>query len=261
MESAFTAVSRYDGRNGETITLVRLPLADILTPGFQRERLPRHISKIAAELDATAYAFPVVALFKGNFLALDGQQRLAALEALGEETVTVLLVEGIASEARLADLFLKINRDRKLLNAFQKYVAALESRDRGTVEMKRLLDEFSLEAAKSASANGKVPVGAIAKIFADGGTDLARRVLMLRTQAWPVPSKEANESKTLLGLALFIRRNWDKLDDGRAISVLAKHHPGYLLEATDQSRGSFFPAYSDYIRDLYNKGLRGKGRL
>lgn len=260
--SALDALLLHEGKRQETVKIVSIPLGAIVMPGFQRERIQSHITKLGAEWDDTAYAFPMVAEFRGNFIAIDGQQRLAAAESLGKKKVDVLLIEGVRSIERLAELFLRMNRDRKLLNAFQKHVAALEAKDRGTVEIARVLDSFGLEASKSAAINGKVPIGAVTAIHDKGGSDLLARVLKARTQAWgDTPSREANEGRTLLGIALFLGRYWDQVDDGRLIGMLRRHHPGYLLESTDQKRGSFRAAYSDHLRDLYNKGLRGKGRL
>lgn len=261
LPSAFDALSRYDGHHSETVKLVNLPLDAILIPDFQRDRILPHIKKLKAEWDPTAYVFPVVAFFKGNLINLDGQQRLAAAEEIGKDKVVCLLIEGIGSRERLANLFLKFNRDRRLLNAFQKFVAALEAKDRGSLSIQRILASYEKHIAKKASGNGGCPAGAVTKIHASGGDDHLERVIRTIAQAWPTPSQEAHEGETLLGLSQFIRRDWERIDDARLVAVLRKHHPGYLLEAANQRRGPFRAAYSDQIRDLYNKGLRGKGRL
>jgi len=257
----FTPLARYDGESGETIKMVKLPLDAILIPDFQRERIARQIAKLAAEWDETAYGFPVVAGYKGGLICLDGQQRLAAAEEKGIPYVVVLLIEGVKKWERLANLFLKFNRDRKLLNAFEKFVAALTAKDRGTLDIAKLLESYGLVAGKSSSVNGRVPIGTVTYIYDKMGRNTLDRVLHIRTQAWHVPSKEANEGQTLLGLATFVKRHFDRLDDDRLIDLLRRHHPGYLLEATDQRRGSIKVAYSDHLRELYNKGLRGKARL
>ncbi len=251
-----------EGAPGETRRIALLPIAEILMPGFQRERIQTQIAKLASEWDETAASFPVVAVYKQTMWGLDGQQRLAAAESLERMEIQCILIEGIRSYERLANLFLKFNRDRRLLNAFQKYVAAHAAKDRGTLEISRILEGFGLEAGKSGTGSGKVPIGAVTAIHSRGGSDLLNRVLMARSRAWgDKPSREANEGKTLQGLATFLARYWEKVEDDRLVKMLGRHHPGYLLEATDQTRGTFHVAYSDYLRDLYNKGLRGKGRL
>src|SRR5215831_3133323 len=118
--SAPVARRKYEGKANETITLASVVIASVAMPGFQRERYVRHIAKIATEFDPTAYAFPICATFRNHTICIDGQQRLAALEKNGIASTVVLLIEGITSEARLADVFLKINRDRKLLNPLEK---------------------------------------------------------------------------------------------------------------------------------------------
>jgi len=262
VRSPFASQNSYAAQGDEEIRLVRMPLDPILTDEYQRDRKKAHIEKIAAEFDPTAYAFPIVAEFQDSYFVLDGQQRLAACEKLGHERVFVLLIEGVKTRDRLAEIFLRFNRDRKLLDSLEKYAAARIAKDRGVLSVGVILSDFNQEPAKSASVNGRVPIGAVMQIFDQGGKELLERVLRVKTQAWGnAPSKEQNEGKTLLGLALFLRRHWETVDDGRLISILSKHHPGYLLEASDQERGSFKIAYAKHLFQLYNRGIRGKARL
>lgn len=253
---------KYEGAHGETISLAEIPVASIVMPGFQRERQAKHIAKIAAEFDPTAYVFPICAFFRNTIFCIDGQQRVAALEKRGAESATVLLIEGIASMARLAAIYLMVNRDRKYLDALEKYIGALAARDRGTVEISKIVEVAGYEIAKSATANGKLPAGAITAIHEQGGGDLLRRVLEVRTKAWgPEGSREANEGVTLKGLAQFLRRYWDKVDDDHLVAVLHKQHPGYILQAISRRTGaSQRMTYSDYLREQYNRSRRGKGK-
>lgn len=254
----------YEGAKQETVSLAELDRSDIVIPEFQRDRIDRHIDKIAGEFDQTAYAFPLVAGWKGGFLCIDGQQRLAALERLGEEKCWVLLIEGIAKQERLADIFLKFNRDRKLLKPLEKYVGALGAKDPGTINLRNLVErDHGLVIDKSATSGGHLPVGALLKIQANYGLDVLDIVLRVREQAWGHESpKEANEAKTLLGLAEFFKRYEEKADIDRVIELLRKHHPGYILEAVDTGRATAkIKSYSDWVRDLYNKNKRGRARL
>lgn len=265
LEKVPTKLATYGGKNAETIRLAHLHLADIEMPSYQRDRKQAHINKIKDAFDLTAYAFPAVALFNDHQICLDGQQRLAALELLGKEECVVLLYEGITSSQRLAEIFLLINRDRKLLNAFEKHVGALGMNDRGSLDIRKILAEFDLEVSKSASGNGHVPAGAITSIYNSGGREILTRVVRVRTLAWGgLGAREANEGKTLLGLAQFIARYTnpeqpDRVDDDRLIGILKKRHPGFILGYVSKSKEVI--TYSDYLRTEYNRGLRGKGRL
>jgi hypothetical protein len=253
----------YEGEGAERIRLVTLRRDQILMANFQRERLPRQIAKFTGEFDRTAYAFPLVAAFEGHYIDLDGQQRLGACEGIGLELVAVLLVEGIATKERLAELFLRINRDRKLLSAFEKFIGSLGAADPGSMLINKSLQEYDLHMGKSASASGAVPAGAIVAIYDKGGSDLLERVLYIRQLAWGnSPSREAYEGKTLLGLATFIGRYFDRIDDDRLVMKLSKLHPGYILKAVDNAMGqSKSVTYSDWLREQYNSGLRGGRRL
>lgn len=249
----------YHGQGEETIRLVTIAFALIERPDFQRDRLKRQIERYTRDWDATAYAFPMVAYFQGHYIDLDGQQRLGASEELGREKVVVMLLEGVASKERLADLFLRLNRDKKLLDAFQKFIGALAAKDRGALTQQKLLEQFCLEMGKSATSAGHVPAGAIAWIFDRGGSELLERVLMVREMAWgDNPCREAFESKTLTGLATFISRYFDKINDDWLVAKLRKLHPGYILTKT--SHRDVTVTYADFLREYYNKGLR-KGRL
>lgn len=239
--------------------MVNIPISSIIMPGFQRDRKTAQIEKIKAEFDGTACAFPLIAQFLDEYLALDGQQRVTACELLGMDNITVLLVEGVRTKERLAQIYLRVNRDRKLLNAFEKYIGALSSKDHGTVEIERLVRSFNREIGKSATAGGKIPAGAAVSIHTSGGNDLLERVLLVTEMAWgATPCVEANEGKTLLGIATFLKRHGEKVDDERLIGILSRHHPQYLLTQASAPRG---PSYAEQLLDLYNKGLRGQKKL
>lgn len=259
--SPFPPLLAYEGKDSETVSMVSLPLSCIETPAFQRERKQRHIAKIFAEWDETAYVFPLIALYEDRFLALDGQQRIAAAEMRSIEKLVVLLVQGIHSKERLSALFLRYNRDRKLLDAFEKYIAAVTAKERGSVEIETKLSEYGLDAAKSAAITGKVPIGAVVQIHERGGIELLDRVLNIREQAWgQTPSREAFEGLTLIGLGIFLKRHWDEVDLGRVIAVLRKHHPQYILQAVRPDNPNRV-TYAEFLERAYNKGLRGKARL
>lgn len=260
-------ITEYKGHKDEVVQMALLPYSDITIPDFQRGRKLQLIDKIAAEFDATAFAFPFVAEWRKYFLALDGQQRLAAWEKRpinGGDLVSVLLITGIASKERLSQLYLHINRDRKLLNAFEKYVGALDSKDKGTVDIAKLVvDEYGLEVAHKATADGHVPAGTIMRIHEMGGNDLLNRVLFIQQAAWgDQKTQEANEATTLRGLALFLRRYYDRVDDDRLIAKLEKRHPGYILGAIDPKiTRNRMSGYADWLKADYNRGLKGRERL
>lgn len=248
------------GEGDELISIAIAAIAAIAMPGFQRSRKERHIEKIASEFDATGYVFPVVALFNDELICIDGQQRLAALELRGETSAAVLLIEGVKDRKRLAQIYLMINRDRKLLSAFEKYIGAVDAADRGTVQAKKITEQFGLHIGRAASRNGSVPAGAVVQIWSLGGGALLERVYRVRQESWN-GEVESNEAKTLLGLARFLKRYDEKVDEQHLISELRKRHPASMLDAVYGRADMAKISYADYLRDLYNKGLRGKARL
>lgn len=259
LQHAFVKV--YKGQNGETVQLASILISEIEMPGFQRERKKHAIGKIAGEPDWTAFVFPIVAFYHGHYICIDGQQRLAGWEQMGEVSATVHLIGGITKQERLAALYLKINRDRKLLDAFEKHIGALASKDLGSIEIEKVVEEFGLEVSRKASVTGKIPAGATTHIYNRGGAALLRRVLRVRGLAWEeLHAHEANEGRTLLGLTSFLQRHWEKVDDDRLVKVLRKQHPSYILTAIHHHTGGEL-SYSDYLRDQYNRGLRGSARL
>ena len=257
--AVYEAVAKYRGSGNETVRLATVPRGAIIVPPFQRERYAKKIQRMAAEYDATAYVFPLVALFKGDMILLDGQQRHAAHEQLGTAKIVVLLVEGVRTEARLADIFLKVNRDRTLLNAFEKFIGALASKDRGTLDIERIVKAQGLKVGKAATANGHLPVGAVVAVHERGGNDLLERTLEVIVLAWGnYASKEAYEADTLRGLATFLRRYGDKINQERLVQRLTAHHPAAILEKVQAGRGrsTKVVSYSDYVRKtVYNHGL------
>jgi hypothetical protein len=256
-------VGKWDGEKSETVRLVSMPVDDIEIPEFQREKKAHHL-KIAGEFDRTAYSFPLIIDLNGRYIATDGQQRLEALRILGEENATVLLIEGVRSPERAAAIYLLVNRDRKNLNAFEKFVGAHASKDRGTLEIKKILDGYGLRVAKSAGAETHVPAGAVTSIYNRRGGGVLDRTLLVRELAWGAENaRESREGKTLLGLSAFLASYFDRVDDNRLVDVLRKHHPSSVLSKVEgpNDGGSRDARFSDYIRNLYNKQARGKARL
>jgi hypothetical protein len=248
----------YQGQGNETIRLALVTRAAIDVPPFQRDRKAKKIAKMAGEFDATAYGFPIVAVFKGRLILLDGQQRHAVTEALGVEKIYVLLVEGVRTEARLADIYVKKNRDTTLLNAFEKFIGALAAKDRGTLDIERIAKAQGLKIDKAATANGHLPVGVVVAIHELGGNDLLERTLETVVLAWgSCACKETYEADTLRGVATFIRRYGDKIDQDRLIRRLNTQHPAAILQKVQAGRGrkTKLVSYSDYVRQTYNSGL------
>ena len=266
--SVHREIDSIAGKDSEVISLVAVALNLIKIPHFQRPRIDAHIQKIAREWDRTAYFLPVVALFKGHYVCLDGQQRLAAVEVLGGEEIEVALIEGVISQQRLAALFLRFNRDRRLVQAFDKFVAALDAKDRGSLDVQALLEKFGLEAGRKASSE-RIPTGALLRVHEKGGAAFLERVLRVVTEAWPTGvdgrprAAEAHEGQTILGISEFMYRyrgDDDGLSDERVIAVLAANHPRWLITAARQD-GTFVANYVAELKNQYNRGLRGKARL
>lgn len=262
-QGTFKHVDQYNGEAGETLRLAVAKLDQIEMPLFQRERHLPWIKKAAASWDRTAYAFPLVALFKSTLICLDGQQRLAALSRRGEIDAVVLLLEGVRTNERLASIFLMVNRDRRLLNAFEKYVAALSSKDPGTVDLDRIVAEHNLRIGKAASANGTVPAGAVAWIHENCGSDLLSRTLDVCVLAWDdLACKESLEGATLKGMATFLRSFGERTKDERLVNVLRRMHPNAILQAVQQGKGRVRTmSYAEFVRGKYNHGLPRKDRI
>jgi hypothetical protein len=248
----------YQGEGHETVRLALVVRTAIDVPPFQRDRKAKKIATMAAEFDKTAYVFPLVALFKGRMILLDGQQRHAVTEMHGTDKITVLLIEGIKTEARLAALYLLKNRDTTLLTSFEKFIGALAAKDRGTLDIERIVKAQGLRVDKAASANGHVPSGVIVWIHELGGNDLLERTLETVTLAWGgCACKETYEADTLRGVFTFIRRYGDKVDQDRLVRRLQTQHPAAILQHVQAGRGrkAKVITYSDYLRKTYNSGL------
>lgn len=255
---------KYSGEGAETFRLATVPVAEVLAniPGFQRDRMTLHHEKIAREFDRSAYALPIVASFRGHLVVIDGQQRFVALESLGHETTTVLLLEGVPDARRLAELYLLYNRDRKNLTAFAKYVGALEAEDRGTLEIAKILDGFGLEMAVRATMT-HVPAGAVTFIYGKGGRELLTRVLQAVGVGWEQVGREKHERMNLLGVMTFVRLSPENLDEARLARIMKKLDPALIVSEVEARAGvrNKLGSYADRLGLRYNKGLRGKARI
>lgn len=256
------AVDVYAGERNETIRLATLPLDEIRIPDFQREK-KRHHAAIAAEFDRTAYAFPLILIFDDVYMCVDGQQRVEALRMRGELEATMLVIEGVTSQKRAAEIYVRVNRDRKNLNAYEKFVGSHAAQDPGTRAITKILEDCSLRAGKSAGVEDHVPAGAVTSIYNRYGGDILLRTLEIRELAWGNENaRESRESRTLSGLAAFLKCYFDELDDGHLVDVLRKIHPSSVLSRVEghTSPGTLSTRYAAFVKTLYNKAARGKVR-
>lgn len=253
-------VDSYLGEGDETVRLAVVPFVVVLYPDFQREK-KRHHESMAADLDRTAYIFPTVLLFEGRYLGVDGQQRIEGLKLRGETEGVVHLVENVASYKRAAEIYVRMNRDRKNLDSYEKFVGSHAAHDPGTLTIHTILQEFDWHAAKSAAGADHIPAGAAITIHKRYGDEILRRTCSISRRAWGEENaRESREARTLLGLSAFLKNYFEEIDDATLVVALRKVHPSSVLSKVqgDTMPGNYNARYIAYMKTLYNKTAVGR---
>lgn len=117
----------------------------------------------------------------GSHAVFDGQHRLAALKALGRKTAPCLVHTGLSSQDE-ANLFVRLQRDRRPVSPVERFKAQLFSRDPRAKEIAK-----ALTAAGYKVGNGDNDVKAVAsveRIAAKHGLDVLAQTFEIIRDAW-----------------------------------------------------------------------------
>lgn len=178
--------------------------------GYQRPLDERRVAKMVADFRPEMLGVLEVSRHNGKCAVFDGQHRLAAAQELGIETLPCLVHEGMSREQE-ADLFFRLQRDRKTVHPIDAFRARLAAGDATVAEIYRLVHSAKFVIGYKASERVIAAVRTLEKLH-------QRRVL--------------TETLELLGC-------WDgdpACTDMALIAGVGKFVEGYAHRITDEHR-------------------------
>lgn len=199
---------------------------------FVDESYQRPLTSFAARIKqrfdpALVGTLVVSAREDGSFALVDGQTRAAAITALTETDTGVsgqvpcLVYEGL-TRAQEADLFARLQSERRGMASYHRFRAALVAGDAEALDIERI----ATDAGYAIGVGSKVNLSAVAaleKVYRRS-PDTLRRVLAILRAAWS--DRHMPNGETLRGLGYLLAYN--KIDDRRLAVQLAAVTPEEL---------------------------------
>ena len=228
---------------------------------YQRELDGRRVERILSEFHWDHFGSVILAAqADGRFTVTDGQHRVKAANLHPAITAVPAMIISRVGTAMEAENFLVINRDRKAVNAVERYWAGLAAGDAGSARLRAVLQSAGCDIAPDQGTykpHLTAAVGAMTRTMERYGDKALRLALQTVRRTWP------NEAKALRGtlvaaLARIIEAN-SKIDLDRLAGVLRPRSFAEMTAGAEAIRklsgGSAETALARAITDLYNKGL------
>lgn len=266
-----SAVTRITKGSRRKPKIMSIPAHGIhIDPTVQRSLIPARVKWLADRMDLDALGvFTVSDRGSGNYVVLDGQHRLAAIErvGMGEWEVTCHVYTGLSLDQEAA-LFRRLNDTRKI-TPWDDFSKGLVEGDDECIAINTICMQHGLE-VEGYGKDGKITcVLKLRQIYAskNGRPDgeLLSDVLEDSISAWghTYPGVEKN---ILGGLAIVHRTYGKEFDRAALVNKMAKFPggpSGILGKAKalrDISSSSLERLVAEVMVGLYNKGRRS-GKL
>lgn len=195
----------------------RVATDEIVVDGrYQRPVEQFRVDKIAEGFDETLFGVIEVSRRNGKCAVFDGQHRLEAARALGMKDVPCLVHDGLTPEAE-AELFVRLQRERKNINPNDRFKARLFYNDPVALDINRVVTEagFSIKpnAADAAPDVWRIrAVAALERAYHRYGPDHLYETLDT-VRAWWGGDKKSTDGSLIEGVALFLRLYGGRLRD------------------------------------------------
>lgn len=146
----------------------RLPVADLIVDdGYQRRLDEKRVQRMAKDFRPEMLGTLEVSRHNGRSAVFDGQHRLAAAKLVGLETLPCLVHSSMSREDE-ADLFYRLQRDRKAVHPVEAFKARLVAGDPGVAEIHRLASDAGFVVGYKPSADRIAAVATLERVHARG---------------------------------------------------------------------------------------------
>ena len=241
--------------DGREISYRLVSVTLLSTDGYQRAQSPTAVRRMTAGFDIRLFDLPLVAKMPDStFQILDGGHRYSCWQDLhnaGRLPIEMLCrVVEVASSEDAADLFIKVNQQRRSLVPYDYWRAACIRRDQYALDLKTVTGDFSMpidNRKRFKSGTTLTCVANLKRIWESTGNDaLLRDTLRVLTEAWPEAKYGGDGYRAhgflIEGMAEAIlevqtdpSRKWDPKS---AIRKLSQHTPSDVrAEALNRAAG------------------------
>lgn len=198
----------------------------------------------------------------GRYAVLDGNHRIAAarLEGITHLPARVYIDLIYQQEAELYNAFATQHKQ----SALDRFRALVEAEDRMALEIVAMLHRHGLRIGFNGPAVGCLQaVYALERIYRDHGLGVLDMVVRILHEAWGY-TPGAYVTNVLNGTAALVARYNDAINERRLVTLLKHNGIDYLMQRASEYRSvrsMTETAWGRAMHDLYNRGLRAKGKL
>ncbi len=206
-----------------------------VSPKAQREFKENHAADFAADFDFEALGFPVISKRDGNYYIVDGQHRVAALKMIGwgDQQIQCEVYEGLDESAE-AELFLRRDK-RRAIQAFDRFRIGVVAEREVETDIDRIVRAQGLRVSDDYNPASIAAVGALVKVYRNGGGAVLGRALRLLRDGFPEDGS-AFRRELVEGAGLVCQRYNGDLDDEALKAKLAAMRGGANSMLTKAAR-------------------------
>lgn len=230
-------------------------------PEYQRTLNDKRVLRMAAKFDPILVGNLEVAYDGTDYWVIDGQHRLAAMQLAGITAVDARVHEHLTL-AQEADLFARLNTERKAVTPNDLFKAELVAGIPRAVEIEQTLRTYEL----SVGHHSRTSVQAVAVLFALQKTGVLDSVLRLVTEVWTdaegVPVQDAMDGRVLRSIGRFLvsAGRQQGFSMSRLRAALLRHRPDELIREV-RAYSSFEFGGKTVLTRWYNYRLAPQHRL
>lgn len=249
--------------------IVLLPLDSLINCPFGRDIKIRAVNKIVKEWDERAFGILLVGHINDTYMVIEGNHRVEAIRQIDDyEAVWCQVLENITVE-EAADIYIKINQNRRQLTRYDIYKAGIMAGDSKWIGIDQAIKKAGMKAAKSSKSGDSVSsIAMIENIYIKYGDGVLVDTLRAIHSIW-FGDKMSKRSEFIGGMAYLInytnevyRPNGfsleeltDKLKYELPMQILGK----YLSRVSSGAKcESSWATMATVLSECYNKSKRSE---
>lgn len=246
----------------------RVPVADIrIDSAYQRDVDSARVNRLVRDFDPQLAGALILSARAGSLWCVDGQHRLQAMKEMGTPQANAVVFTGLTQREE-ADLFVKYNRNRKGLTAWDLFKAELVAGHEEALAVVTIVAHAGYRIDRQAGPTNIGAVSAIRRIFRLGGEPLLILTLGAIKRNWSA-DRNALAGQVIEGLAIFYHsfRSEPQYEDKRTDAILDGYSPSVFqrraqeIAAERTTNGISAANLAEAIRDKYNERLSPPKRL
>jgi uncharacterized protein DUF6551 len=266
-----TYAMKLDGkRTGNRVELRNVPVDQIhYDPAYQRPPNQKWISDHMPFLQEQAGTVHL-SLRANRLWCVDGRHRISLADHSEVKEVRAFVINGM-SKAQEAALFVRLQRDRRALSAWDLYRAEMAAEEPQTVDMTHALNRagFRIDQKTSGDPNVITAIDSVRYVYRLGGASLIGDMLKLVSDSMWLNLERALSGPIMKGLAIFLHSEQDRptYDGERTVKKLRANAPTFVLMKAQQisinRRSASVSAtnVAEAVLDLYNERLANTSKL